>query len=481
MAIAVGTSTKYGPVSQSTSVDLSFAHTVLAGDDRLLLVGLAFNPNAPASVTANTVTYAGQSLTKLDDEERINATSDSVRVELWYLKNPPVGSDNVVIDLASSPDLSTPQMAVAVNLTGVDQTTTFGTSVSADGTDNAPTVAASSASGEVVVDIMAQNPSTGIGPNFTAGAGQTEISQGQISSFGGAMSYEAGAGTTTMSWTSDSAAASHLWAIIAVPVKPSTETSDPIAANTTVAELSVLPLRPGPAKSDFPNRDTHNSAKHLLPSFELSGMLPKLYRIRLTEDGMTQDDIYTLPSVSPPGAMAVTRLPTVQSPNGSLLVTTQGKVVQYPLPIETVPQLTDHPVTARSDDDQGLPTYFRPSAVEMASAPDDDGHRLYELTRIVCVLRNLTRGVDWVGMTYAWDEYGRWAPMQWKTGPELRFEWGMPGRRGAGRLLRIWPFLYDGETVEPVCPEFVTLRAFVEPSEKKPGTQKGLRGDPERS
>ena len=181
----------------------TWSHTVgAAGTNRILIVGTS----AESAVAVTNVTYAGQSLTLLGGQ----STPGSVtRTELWYILAPATGTNNIVVNLGANKKLA----AGAASWTGVHQTATFGTAVFASGTSTSPTVDLTSASGEVVVDAMANKSST----SRTEGANQTlhwsGNSGGKPSSAG---SSESGAATVTMSWT---LGASVEWAIGAVPLK----------------------------------------------------------------------------------------------------------------------------------------------------------------------------------------------------------------------------------------------------------------------
>lgn len=104
---------------------------------------------------------------------------------------------------------------------GVHQTVSVGTAVTASGNSATPSVVATSAAGELVVD------SVTLGGN----SGAPHVSQTQrwlqATSTGGGMSEEAGAASVTMSWSQTSGR----WTIAAVPLKPSAA-SGRVAKNT---------------------------------------------------------------------------------------------------------------------------------------------------------------------------------------------------------------------------------------------------------
>ena len=203
MAVSVdATSTGVGAGVSS----VTFSHTTTTTGDRLMLVGVAMDANAGPIV--NNVTYGGQSLTLVGS--RVGGSAP-VRIEIWKLVNPNAGTANVVVNLSKNAD----GVSVgATTFTGVDQTTSLGTFVSAIGTSNAPTVNVSSAAGELVYDVVAGKDAG----TLTVGPGQAGLwdvnASGQSR---GASSIEAGAATVTMSWVKGS---SLEWAIGGVAIKP---------------------------------------------------------------------------------------------------------------------------------------------------------------------------------------------------------------------------------------------------------------------
>ena len=129
------------PAVQAAS--LTFSHTVPSGNNRALVVTTGHQDDAR---TVNSLTYGGVALTKAVDQ-----TSSNTRATLWYLLNPPVGTANVVVTISAVENLS----AMALNLSGVHQTTPIGTAVGATGQSVAPSATVVSAAGEWVVAALA--------------------------------------------------------------------------------------------------------------------------------------------------------------------------------------------------------------------------------------------------------------------------------------------------------------------------------------
>lgn len=184
---------------------ITVAHTATGtGTDGLLLALCGINTGGGTSFTG--MTWNGTALTQL--ETLIN--SSSLRVDIWYLKAPAAGSFNMVA--STDNDLAT--TCHVLTLTGVDQTTTFGTEITGTGSNSAPSVTVTTASGELVVDIVAWN----VGGGQTPGANQTQRDSARSLStvISTSISTQAGADGGVMSWTQNGTVA---WIQIAVPVK----------------------------------------------------------------------------------------------------------------------------------------------------------------------------------------------------------------------------------------------------------------------
>lgn len=184
-----------------------------AGSNRIGLVivaGYMFGTSLP---NGTTVTWGGVSMDKLD--EAAYSVDDDFYAGLFFIKNPPTSGSTIAATFAG-------------NLTGgvltasyqdVDQTTPFGTVAKANGSSGTATVDVTSASGELVID-------AGMFSNLpTAGAGQTQAARANQADKYAFHSYEAGAGTVTMSWT----ATTNPWVILGVALKPFT--GDPFVIN----------------------------------------------------------------------------------------------------------------------------------------------------------------------------------------------------------------------------------------------------------
>ena len=105
------------------------SHSVAAGSYRLLAVAVMMR----ADESVSSVTYADEPLTKAIAQNASGLSAEQ-RVEIWYLVNPPVGTANVIVHLATS---ANPSYITAVNFTGVNQTSPIGAMAGDDGTSTA--------------------------------------------------------------------------------------------------------------------------------------------------------------------------------------------------------------------------------------------------------------------------------------------------------------------------------------------------------
>jgi hypothetical protein len=217
-APVIGTYTRVGNGNANL---LSFSHTVDAGSNRLLLVEVVVQSNG-ASVTS--MSYGGQALTPVTNGA-IGHNFNSDRVEMWYLVNPPTGSATLITNLNSYRAVQ----VIAMNVTGVNQTTPLGTAAVNQGSGNTASVSVSATNLDTVVDVVASDSSAP-----TVGAGQTSIWGAQQGVYG-AGSYKSGTGTVTSSWTGSL----NNWVIAAVPVLSASSSS---ATNILTEGIRVTSL-----------------------------------------------------------------------------------------------------------------------------------------------------------------------------------------------------------------------------------------------
>lgn len=205
------------PIAHVSSVGQEFAaatsYTVssftVTGTNNYAIVAVGLRTNT-GDITG--VTFNGVSMTELGV---VNRAASTMTVWIFGLANPTSG------DVVITGDTSLAAEVTVSHYQGVVQTGSTGTPASADGASDTPSVAVTSATGELVVDAVGWNA----GGDGTAGASQTKRAEGVVGngiSMDVATSDEAGAASVTMSWTVASGGA---WVIIGVPLKPTSANS----------------------------------------------------------------------------------------------------------------------------------------------------------------------------------------------------------------------------------------------------------------
>ena len=157
-----------GPVTVNTSsairTSAAIAHIVPAGNERLLVVSVMTDGNTDVT----SITYAGVQLTQAIEQDS-GATGQSV--EIWYLKSPPVGTANIVVNFAGDTD---PSAITGTNFTGVDQNRPIGATIgagAATGTAISATLTTNSPNSVLFGAVSVQG---GTSAPFTPGPGVTE-------------------------------------------------------------------------------------------------------------------------------------------------------------------------------------------------------------------------------------------------------------------------------------------------------------------
>jgi hypothetical protein len=184
----------------------SFAHSITSsGTDRLLVVGVS--PNGGQTVSS--VDYGGKALTQVRSDDAGGAAHSS----LWYLVNPPTGSNSVDVTLSAADDV----VIGAMSFLGVDQTNPIDVHNGNTGLSANPLVTlTTTVDDDMIVDVVG----TLVGP-LTAGFAQMErwdLTQGTTN--GGGSTRTAGAsGLYTNSWFNSDGIRD--WAISAAAIKPS--------------------------------------------------------------------------------------------------------------------------------------------------------------------------------------------------------------------------------------------------------------------
>lgn len=191
-----------------------WTHTVVSGSDRILIV-LAANDDSGGTGATGFSSDVDGAFTQLASAHASNtAGTPYPQADIWYLLNPTVGDHQITPTFSGDDDTA----YTSIDLSGVHQTTPFGTPVTdtgQQGTEISNDVSA--ATGDLVIDNMvAQGNRT-----LTVGADQTERSNHTPAATSSIVrqgtSTQAGAATVAMSWTPSG---NTQYAQSAVAVKP---------------------------------------------------------------------------------------------------------------------------------------------------------------------------------------------------------------------------------------------------------------------
>lgn len=212
---------------------LTFSVTVNSGSNQILVVCVSGEINTH---TVTGITFGGVALTQLGRQ----ANASFGYAEIWYLKNPSPSTANVVVTDSSAGVMA----AGAYVLSGVDQTTTWRTTVKATGSAaSASVTVASVASGDFLIDSLDID---GTGHSSVAGADQTkrwgiEPSAGTTT---GNSSTQPGANGGAMSWTWTTSAPYSLLANALIPASgsPTAYSLDCQPGSYTVTGTAASPV-----------------------------------------------------------------------------------------------------------------------------------------------------------------------------------------------------------------------------------------------
>jgi trimeric autotransporter adhesin len=188
--LAITTNSMSASSTTAATTTLTWSHTVNAGSNRVLIVGLSIDNGS----TATGVTYGGQAMTLVGR----TVSAGNGTIELWSLVAPTVGTANIVASIGTAEKV----VGGAASFDGVDQATpTSGGVTGTAGTGSAASHAIASASGDLAIGVLWGND----GVAATEGGGQTTkwsfVTGAGSGNPRGVGSTEAGAASVTMSWT----------------------------------------------------------------------------------------------------------------------------------------------------------------------------------------------------------------------------------------------------------------------------------------
>lgn len=216
MAATVFVSAAVGAADNTSTLETA-AFTV-GGSNRVLYVLAGSGAGTP--VDASAVRWGGSGGTALTQISTTLNLGVNAKMSLWRLIAPATGSNTVHASWGSNQD---ERWLIAVQVQDADQTTPNGTVATATGTDAAPTAAAASVSGDLVLDFMSWLDLGGRNLTVTDDVPDSlqELEAGAISAYEGAgASRETASGTsTTCSWTlSASTGGDGGWGIFALAI-----------------------------------------------------------------------------------------------------------------------------------------------------------------------------------------------------------------------------------------------------------------------
>lgn len=240
MAASVTTQVGVGD-SASVTNTLETASFTPTGTDKVLyaLVGCgATSPGSPDQCKyASTGGTGGESFTLLDSVRTVNV---NIKLSVWKLVAPSAGSGTVWAHYAANNDERWIICVAVQNAAGTEGTIAY-----ASGLSSAPSVNATSTSGELVLDFLSTLDGGGNSRLITVGTNQTSVKEleGGTPSTGGPNNisiYEdagvsretASGGTTTMAWSVDGGFSLD-WGIFAFQV-------DPVGAVPPVAKIAWI-------------------------------------------------------------------------------------------------------------------------------------------------------------------------------------------------------------------------------------------------
>ena len=189
-----------------SNLSYTLAHAVGNGDNRLMLVGLAYATNSGGGTLVTNVTYNGAALTRVTNAVNITSTARP-RSEIWMLANPPSGTANLIVKYNRA---STNLNVGIVTFTNVNQTTPIGymAATNARTSRTAPQVASVRVNSDVnslVFATMASDRANSSTSYTTSTAnGQVERWKTTTTNIVGCGSTEPGAALVTNSWTGTS-------------------------------------------------------------------------------------------------------------------------------------------------------------------------------------------------------------------------------------------------------------------------------------
>ena len=235
------------------ALSVSWTHTVGAGSNRLLLVGVTWNCGTGTeneTVDSATYTPSGGSETDLHlvydyDVYPSSGTITHRHTALYYLLSPPTGTGTVDIAFVDSGGDGVDNGIVggSASFFGVDQTTPLGTyQTGTGGTSSTATPISVTLTGLTGNELAFDTVFRGGGTAMTPDAPQEVLWDASVSSARGAASTKPASGNTsvTMSWAS----VNGIWISIAAPIRPAGTVTNYTLTYTAGANGSISGTSP---------------------------------------------------------------------------------------------------------------------------------------------------------------------------------------------------------------------------------------------
>src|SRR5438309_2614573 len=219
--IAISGNTATSNFGSGVGGTVSVSHIIPSTDtNRLLMVGISAQSLTSGGIPSVTSavwdpTGANQALTLVPSCSVANP-NQAANNKMWMysLVNPATGTLTLTVTFSGGSGTIGKVVGVQ-SFKGVNQTTTLGTCVTAQGGSTTASVIVTSATGQLVMDTVAKNSIQ----NVQKDVSQTQLWKTDISGSTptGGGSTKPGAASVTMQWTSNDVT---LWAIGAVPINP---------------------------------------------------------------------------------------------------------------------------------------------------------------------------------------------------------------------------------------------------------------------
>jgi hypothetical protein len=211
---------------------LSWSHTVGAGSNPILVVGISLVKFGLGSAVVSGVTFGANSLTSSPSLTKMDP-SGLYTAEIWYLLNPPTGLGTVTVTFSTIPSAAVGSSVSYFNVAGV------GSSNTGSGSSTSASVTVNANAGDLVVDTISTYDGTFPGGVTPVPAAQTQRWNVFASYVVGAGSDQPASSPVTMTW-----ALLHVddWAIVGIDLQPFIPPTTTATTQTTFAPVHQTPV-----------------------------------------------------------------------------------------------------------------------------------------------------------------------------------------------------------------------------------------------